>query len=51
MSNLKEFLTISKRYGDNKKAQELLDKFTGKGDFLKNGRERVDYWKTNREIL
>ncbi|OIS65342.1 DNA-binding protein [Bacillus subtilis] len=32
-------------YGDNKKAQELLDKYAGKGDFLKNGRERVDFGK------
>ncbi|MCY9362618.1 T7SS effector LXG polymorphic toxin [Bacillus spizizenii] len=32
-------------YGDNKTAQELLDKYAGKGDFLKNGRERVDFGK------
>ncbi|MEC2484582.1 polymorphic toxin type 50 domain-containing protein, partial [Bacillus cereus] len=30
-------------YGDNKIAQELLDKFAGKGELLKNGRERVDF--------
>ena len=30
-------------YGDNKTAQELLDKFAGKGQLLKNGRERVDF--------
>ncbi|WP_369899772.1 polymorphic toxin type 50 domain-containing protein [Bacillus manliponensis] len=30
-------------YGDNKTAQELLDKFAGKGTVLKNGRERVDF--------
>ncbi|MEW4289627.1 polymorphic toxin type 50 domain-containing protein [Rossellomorea marisflavi] len=30
-------------YGNNKKAQELLDKFAGKGELLKNGRERVDF--------
>ncbi|MEI4803833.1 polymorphic toxin type 50 domain-containing protein [Bacillus sp. FJAT-51639] len=32
-------------YGDNKTAQELLDKFAGKGQLLKNGRERVDFGK------
>lgn len=30
-------------YGDNKKAQELLDKYAGKGEFLKNGREVIDF--------
>ncbi len=30
-------------YGDNKIVQELLDKFAGKGELLKNGRERVDF--------
>ncbi|MCY8025648.1 T7SS effector LXG polymorphic toxin [Bacillus sonorensis] len=30
-------------YGDNKKAQELLDKYAGKGEILKNGREVVDF--------
>lgn len=30
-------------YGNNKTAQELLDKFAGKGELLKNGRERVDF--------
>ncbi|MCY8235106.1 polymorphic toxin type 50 domain-containing protein [Priestia endophytica] len=30
-------------YGDNKKAQELIDQFAGKGEMLKNGRERVDF--------
>ncbi|WP_350011927.1 T7SS effector LXG polymorphic toxin [Shouchella clausii] len=31
-------------YGDNKKAQELLDKFAGKGHLLPNGnKERVDF--------
>lgn len=30
-------------YGDNKTAQELLDKFAGVGTVLKNGRERVDF--------
>ncbi|PEV25443.1 transposase [Bacillus cereus] len=30
-------------YGDNKIAQELLDKFARKGELLKNGRERVDF--------
>ncbi|MEC1232966.1 polymorphic toxin type 50 domain-containing protein, partial [Bacillus paralicheniformis] len=33
-------------YGDNKTAQELLDKFAGKGTLLKNGvKERVDFGK------
>ncbi|MED1422225.1 T7SS effector LXG polymorphic toxin [Bacillus altitudinis] len=30
-------------YGDNKKAQELLDKYAGRGEFLKNGREVIDF--------
>ncbi|MGG4431359.1 T7SS effector LXG polymorphic toxin [Bacillus licheniformis] len=31
-------------YGDNKKAQELLDKYAGTGDMLKKGnKERVDF--------
>ncbi|MEC1921819.1 T7SS effector LXG polymorphic toxin [Bacillus subtilis] len=34
-------------YGDNKTAQELLDKFAGKGQLLPNGKkERVDFGKT-----
>ncbi|MDA1850416.1 polymorphic toxin type 50 domain-containing protein, partial [Bacillus cereus] len=34
-------------YGDNKIAQELLDKFAGKGQLLPNGKkERVDFGKT-----
>ncbi|GAA5417214.1 hypothetical protein Pryu01_02277 [Paraliobacillus ryukyuensis] len=33
-------------YGDNKTAQELLDKFAGKGQLLPNGKkERVDFGK------
>nr|WP_238583541.1 polymorphic toxin type 50 domain-containing protein [Anoxybacillus amylolyticus] len=33
-------------YGDNRTAQELLDKFAGKGELLSNGkRERVDFGK------
>ncbi|MGX9293164.1 polymorphic toxin type 50 domain-containing protein, partial [Bacillus sp. A015] len=33
-------------YGDNKTAQELLDKFSGKGQLLPNGKkERVDFGK------
>ncbi|MBY4602975.1 MULTISPECIES: T7SS effector LXG polymorphic toxin [Bacillus] len=33
-------------YGDNKKAQELLDKYAGKGQLLPNGKkERVDFGK------
>ena len=33
-------------YGDNKKAQELLDKFAGKGQLLPNGKkERADFGK------
>ncbi|MBP3039040.1 transposase [Bacillaceae bacterium Marseille-Q3522] len=30
-------------YGDNKKAQELLDKFAGKGTRLGKNKERVDF--------
>ncbi|MGN9866613.1 T7SS effector LXG polymorphic toxin [Bacillus swezeyi] len=30
-------------YGDNKKAQELLDKYAGTGEILKNGREVVNF--------
>ncbi|MDN5388589.1 MULTISPECIES: T7SS effector LXG polymorphic toxin [Bacillus] len=30
-------------YGDNKKAQELLDKYAGTGEFPRNGREVVDF--------
>ncbi|MFC8149895.1 polymorphic toxin type 50 domain-containing protein [Bacillus paralicheniformis] len=30
-------------YGDNKKAQELLDKYVGTGEFPRNGREVVDF--------
>ncbi|HDR8261976.1 TPA: transposase [Bacillus cereus] len=34
-------------YGDNKIAQELLNKFAGKGQLLPNGKkERVDFGKT-----
>ncbi|MEC1486926.1 T7SS effector LXG polymorphic toxin [Bacillus haynesii] len=29
-------------YGDNKKAQELLDKFAGKGDLFRKDRERIE---------
>lgn len=29
-------------YGDNKKAQELLDKFAGKGDMFRKDRERIE---------
>nr|WP_238535197.1 polymorphic toxin type 50 domain-containing protein [Fictibacillus macauensis] len=33
-------------YGDNKTAQELLDKFAGKGQLLRKGnKERVDFGK------
>ncbi|MEK4845003.1 T7SS effector LXG polymorphic toxin [Bacillus altitudinis] len=30
-------------YGDNKKAQELLDKFAGKGDMFTKNRERINF--------
>ncbi|MGG3523587.1 polymorphic toxin type 50 domain-containing protein [Bacillus pseudomycoides] len=30
-------------YGDNKKAQELLDKFAGKGTTVTKNKERVDF--------
>ncbi|MGE1209375.1 T7SS effector LXG polymorphic toxin [Bacillus sp. FSL K6-2841] len=30
-------------YGDNKKAQELLDKYAGKGEMMENGREVVNF--------
>ncbi|WP_144524045.1 T7SS effector LXG polymorphic toxin [Bacillus pumilus] len=30
-------------YGDNKKAQELLDKYAGKGEMMENGREVVKF--------
>lgn len=32
-------------YGDNKTAQELLDKFAGKGTTVTNNKERVDFGK------
>lgn len=38
-------------YGDNKKAQELLDKFAGKGDMFTKNRERINFWSSNRKIL
>ncbi|MGE1144900.1 T7SS effector LXG polymorphic toxin [Bacillus pumilus] len=30
-------------YGDNKKAQELIDKFAGKGDMFTKNRERINF--------
>ncbi|XCH21864.1 polymorphic toxin type 50 domain-containing protein [Bacillus cereus group sp. MS39] len=33
-------------YGDNKIAQELLDKFAGKGTTVTKNKERVDFGKT-----
>ncbi|MCY7580994.1 polymorphic toxin type 50 domain-containing protein [Bacillus altitudinis] len=36
-------LTENKFYGNNKKAQKLLDKYAGKGEMFENGREVVNF--------
>ncbi|WP_113387202.1 MULTISPECIES: T7SS effector LXG polymorphic toxin [Bacillus] len=45
--NYKQELANGKKksifYGDNKKAQELLDKYAGKGEMMVNGREVVNF--------